>query len=125
MGLSFNDVNVRGSFTWVKCNDDAKSHVFRQLFVNKHGGIFEKKDRYWEWNPSQHQLINIDSSQPLESKENSIKTWFFMKDGNVVETQNILDFCKKNNLTRSSIYELIAGKKRQHKGYYFLKIVHS
>lgn len=122
MGLSFNDVNNRGSFTWTKCNDDAKSHIFRQLFVNKHGGRFERKDRYWEWNLSESQLINIDASEP-ENDTIKTKTWIFIKDGNYVETQNILDFCKKNDLTRSSIYELIAGKKRQHKGYYFHKIV--
>ena len=105
MGLSFSDVNVRGSFTWIKCNDDAKSAAFRQLFVNKHGGKFERKDRSWEWTPLYHQIINIDASEPKETVK-QIKNWVFKdSEGKEHTIQNIIEFCKEHNLTRSSIYE--------------------
>jgi len=122
MGLSFSDVNVRGSFTWVKCNDDAKSATFRQLFVNKHGGKFERKDKFWEWTPLNHQIINIDASEPKEvTKE--VKNWVFVDStGKEYIIQNILEFCKEQDLTRSSIYEVISGKRKQHKGFSLVKI---
>jgi len=129
MGLSFNDVNVRGSFTWVKCNDDAKSRIFRQIFINKHGGVFVQKDRYWEWNPSHDQMIQIDPLPPkelVEYLEENAKTWVFKnKDGKELKTQNILEFCKHYGLTRSSIYEIISGKRKQHKGYTFVEILNN
>ena len=33
MALSLNDVNRKYTFTWIKCNDDAKSPYFRKLFI--------------------------------------------------------------------------------------------
>jgi hypothetical protein len=126
MGLSFSDVNVRGSFTWVKCNDDAKSKVFRQLFTSKHGGEFIRKDnKFWEWVPSAHQMIEIDPSPPpeLPLQENA-KTWIFKDpDGKEIKTQNIIDFCKRYDLTRSSVYDIISKKRKHHKGYTFIEIL--
>jgi hypothetical protein len=125
MGLSFNDVNIRGSFTWIKCNDDAKSGMFRDLFVNKHGGKFERKNKYWEWSPIHTEIINIDSSQPKET-EKEIKNWIFKNtEGKEYKTQNILEFCKEHDLTRSSVYEVISGKRKHHKGFSLVKIYNS
>ena len=60
MSLTFNDVNKRGSYTWIKCNDDAKSSYFRNTFLQKHGGEFVKNGRHWEWTPSRDQIIFLE-----------------------------------------------------------------
>jgi hypothetical protein len=127
MGLSFNDVNRRNSFTWVKCNDDARSGYWRGLFVGKHGGTFTRNGRYWEWNPNQEQMIVLEPSiaEPPQSNDpqEPCKTWSFKNtDGNIIKTKNIQEFCKKNKLTRSSLYEVISGKRKQHKGFSFIEI---
>jgi hypothetical protein len=124
MGLSLNDVNRRYSFTWVKCNDDAKSTFFRDLFVKKFGGTFIKSGRHWEWNPTDDQLITLESSisQPPQEPQEPSKTWIFKNiDGDIIKTKNIQDFCKQNALTRSSLYEVISGKRKHHKGFSFVE----
>jgi hypothetical protein len=124
MGLSFNDVNRKGSFTWVKCNDDAKSSLFRSMFIQKHGGEFKIVGKYWEWNPSNSQLIFIDPFSAEEKLDENAKTWVFKNpDGVEIKTQNILEFCKRYDLTRSSVYEIISGKRPAHKGYTFVEIL--
>jgi hypothetical protein len=125
MALSFNDVNRRNSFTWIKCNDDAKSVFFRNTFVAKYGGEFVKNGRYWEWKPKQEEMIELNQSiieEPVSENEPS-KTWSFKNpNGDIVKTQNLQEFCKENNLTRSSLYEVISGKRQNHKGYSFIEI---
>jgi hypothetical protein len=122
MALTFNDVNKRGSYTWIKCNDDAKSSYFRGLFVQKHGGEFVRNGRNWEWNPSKEQIIFLEPIyvQPgnKETKPTGEKIWKFKNEtGEIFETKNLQEFCKEHNLTRSSIYEVISGKRKSHKGY--------
>jgi len=125
MALSFNDVNKRNSFTWIKCNDDAKSVFFRNTFVTKYGGEFVKNGRYWEWKPKQEEMIELNQSiieEPVSENEPT-KTWSFKNpNGDIVKTQNLQEFCKENNLTRSSLYEVISGKRQNHKGYSFIEI---
>ena len=122
MALTFNDVNKRGSYTWIKCNDDAKSSYFRGLFVQKHGGEFVRNGRNWEWNPSKEQIIFLEPIyiEPgnKETKPIGEKIWKFKNaTGEIFETKNLQEFCKEHNLTRSSIYEVISGKRKSHKGY--------
>jgi hypothetical protein len=122
MALTFNDVNKRGSYTWIKCNDDAKSSYFRGLFVQKHGGEFVRNGRNWEWNPSKEQIIFLEPIyiEPgnKETKPTGEKIWKFKNEtGEIFETKNLQEFCKEHNLTRSSIYEVISGKRKSHKGY--------
>lgn len=125
MGLSFNDVNRRNSYTWVKCNDDAQSLYFRNKFIQKYGGEFVKNDKEWEWIPLKDQFIILEPniskpSRPIRSEPS--KTWVFLNSsGEKVKTKNIQEFCKENKLTRSSLYEVITGKRKSHKGYSFLE----
>ena len=126
MALSLNDVNRRNSFTWIKCNDDAKSGFFRQQFINRFGGEFLKVGRSWEWSPTKEQIIVLEASisNPPQSNEpvEPSKTWLFKnKDGDIIKTKNVQEFCKQNALTRSSLYEVISGKRKQHKGFTFLE----
>ena len=127
MALLFNEVNKKGSYTWTRCNDDAKANFFRNSFVSKHGGIFNKTGRDWEWGPSAEQLIALDPSicEPANSENIDIaqeKSWSFVDESGVIlTTTNIQEFCKQHNLTRSSLYEVIAGRRKTHKGYSLVK----
>jgi hypothetical protein len=127
MALSFSDVNKRGSYTWIKCNDDARSSYFRDSFISKHGGKFIKSGRYWEWTPSNDQIIFLEPIyiKPAEktSSKSGEKVWVFQKDSTVYETKNLQEFCKQHDLTRSSLYEVISGKRKFHKGYFLVEIV--
>jgi hypothetical protein len=88
MALSFNDVNKRGSYTWVKCNDDARSSYFRDNFISKHGGKFIRSGTKWEWVPLENQIIFLEPSfvQPAnkEEKKEEIKEkcWVFSDESN-------------------------------------------
>lgn len=126
MGLSFNDVNRMYSYTWVKCNDDAKSSYFRGLFTGKYGGQFSRSGKYWEWTPSKEEIITLEPSisEPSSPEESEpSKTWIFKNpDGDIIKTKNIQEFCKKYSLTRSSLYEVISGKRSSHKGFSLVEI---
>lgn len=123
MALSLNDVNNKGSFTWIRCNDDARSYYFRSLFCQKYGGSFTKSGRYYEWSPSENEL-QLPEEPVIVVNNEPKKTWIFKDpDGNVVKTTNIQTFCKDYNLTRSSLYDVITGKRSAHKGYSFIETV--
>lgn len=123
MALSLNDVNNKGSFTWIRCNDDAKSFYFRNLFCQKYGGYFTKSGRYYEWSPSENEL-QLPEEPVIVVNNEPKKTWIFKDpDGNTVKTTNIQTFCKEYNLTRSSLYDVITGKRSTHKGYSFIETV--
>lgn len=123
MGLSLNDVNRKFSFTWIKCNDDAKSQHFRDLFIKKYGGKFSKIGRHWEWTPTVDQIIVLEpsiSKPPQAQVQEPTKTWTFIDPtGSVIKTKNIQEFCKSYDLSRSSLYEVISGKRKSHKGFLF------
>ena len=130
MALSFNDVNKRGSYTWIKCNDDAKASYFRNMFTSKHGGKFIRTSNTWEWVPLEDQIIILEPSfsQPAnkeeEKEEIKEKCWIFSDEsGKKYVTKNIQEFCKDNNLTRSSLYEVISGRRKSHKGFKLDKII--
>jgi hypothetical protein len=125
MALSFNDVNRRHSFTWTKCNDDAKSGFFRDMFIRKFGGEFNRQGRHWEWSPTQEQIIVLEpsiSEPPIQEPEEPSKTWVFKNiDGDLIKTKNIQEFCRDHALTRSSLYEVMSGKRKHHKGFSFIE----
>ena len=125
MALSFNDVNRRRSFTWTKCNDDAKSGLFRNMFIEKFGGEFIRNGREWEWTPTKEQIISLEPSiaePPPQEPQEPTKTWVFKNtEGEIIKTKNIQEFCRDNALTRSSLYEVISGKRKHHKGFSFVE----
>lgn len=46
------------------------------------------------------------------------KTWSIVSPtGEVLTVTNLSKFCKENNLNTSSMYEVMSGKRRTHKGY--------
>lgn len=107
--LRLEEVNRRNSVTWTACNDDSRSAIWRKLFIESFGGKFIKEGRYWKWDENK--------------KEQFIprKSWIFNdKNNKEVRITNFTEYCKEHDLSRSAMYEVMSGKRRQHKGYTFL-----
>ena len=122
MHLFKNDINRKGSQTWLNCNDNSRSKLYRNLFVQKNGGKFELVGGSWRWtDDTKVDSINVDSIQ--ESDTPKIKTWIFEDaSGTKHSTTNLTEFCKTNDLSRAKIYELINKTRNSHKGYKFVAI---
>jgi hypothetical protein len=101
------DINKKYSPTWVYCNDNTRSKIFREKFVKEFGGEFIKESRYsYKW-------------QEIKKKPKR-KFIFEDRDGTVYVVENMYDFCKKNNLKRPALYEVVVGKRKSHRGYRFI-----
>ena len=69
-------VNRRNSRLWVKMNEDAKSHHFRNRFIENHGGKFVKEGKYWKWIAIDFEKLIIEktkTNQQIKIKEKKIK----------------------------------------------------
>lgn len=104
--LKLEEVNNKNSVTWIACNDDSRSNYWRSLFLDKYGGEFIKEGRYWKW-------------QELQNKPYHYYLYSDASD-HIVKIDHMSDFCKKNNLNRSAMYEVKTGKRKQYKGYKYL-----
>lgn len=106
--LKLEDVNKKYSQTWVKCNDDAQSKFFRNKFIEQFGGEFieERKEFTWREIP----------------KPTAVRRKFIFEDpeGRIHFVDNMYDFCKKRELKRAAMYEMISGKRKQYKKYKFV-----
>lgn len=105
--LKFEDVNKKYSQTWIKCNDDSKSKYFRNKFIEQFGGEFVKEGRDYRWK----------KIEPVSLRRKFV---FEGPDGTMHFVENVYDFCKRNDLNRSPMYEMIAGKRKQYKKYKFV-----
>jgi hypothetical protein len=101
--LKIEEVNVKNSNTWTACNDDSRSNYWRSLFLEQNGGEFVKEGRYWKW----------------QKIEDPVGHFYLFTDinNNVVKIDNMLEYCRKNNLSRAALYEVMSGKRKQYKGY--------
>tara|TARA_Y100001963_G_scaffold22202_1_gene29041 strand:- start:2161 stop:2523 length:363 start_codon:yes stop_codon:yes gene_type:complete len=113
MAYSFDkeDVNKKHTLTWTKVNDDARRNHFRAEFLKKFGGEFiEGNAGLVTWKP------HVAEEKPPVAKE--IRTICLINpDGEVVEVQNFTKYCRDNDLSRSAMYEVLRGKRKQHKGF--------
>jgi hypothetical protein len=107
--LKIEDVNKRYSQTWVKCNDDAQSKFFRKKFIEQFGGEFIKEGREHKW----QKIVPVVVSPRR-------KLVFEGPDGKIHFIENLYDFCKKNDLNRTPMYDLMTGKRKQYKKYKFI-----
>jgi len=105
--LKFEDVNRKYSQTWVKCNDDSQSKFFRNKFIEQFGGEFIKEGREYRWK----------KIEPVNPRRKFI---FEGPDGKIHIIENLYDFCKKNDLNRSPMYDMMSGKRKQYKKYKFV-----
>lgn len=101
--LKLEEVNKKNSVTWTACNDDSRSNFWRSLFLEKYGGEFVRDGRNWKW----QQIPEVAGHYYLFTDANN----------NMVKIDNMLDFCRRNNLNRSALYEVKMGKRKQYKGY--------
>jgi len=100
-------INKVNSREWIRANELANSNKYRDSFVSKYGGIFEKKGNVWFWNQN-----------PPEQEKIPNKLWLFTKnDGLVFVVDNFMEFCRNHDLSKSAMYELMAGKRKSHKGF--------
>lgn len=105
--LRLEEVNKRNSVTWTACNDDSRSNIWRNLFIDSFGGNFVRNGRYWKWEENKKQEVPR-------------KCWIFSKDNKEIKISHFTDYCKENDLNRSAMYEVIKGKRKQYKGYTFV-----
>ena len=102
-------INRVNSKEWVKANSTTNSHLYREAFIKKYGGIFEKIGNAWKWN------------EKVPTKEEPTKMWIFHKaDGGTFVVTNFMEFCRNHELNKSAMYEVMGGKRKSHKG--FIKV---
>jgi hypothetical protein len=106
--LKLEDVNKKYSQTWVKCNDDAQSKFFRNKFIEQFGGEFIQDKNTFSWR---------EIPKPVNIRRKFI---FEDPEGKIHFIENMYDFCKKRDLNRAPMYEMIAGKRKQYKKYKFI-----
>jgi hypothetical protein len=123
-------VNKRNTRTWIRLNEDAKSGMFRDKFIQQFGGKFVKEGRYWKWLELDFEKIFL---QEIEEKIKEFKipepvikvergkSFVFTKNGEEVYVKNLLEFCMDNKLVRGAMYDLMSGKRKTYKGYKFLR----
>lgn len=130
-------VNKKNTKTWIRINDDAKSHIFREKFIQQFGGKFVKDGRYWKWLELDFEKALLEEIQKnakeFEDKVNEFKmpepvikvergkSFVFTKNGEEVFIKNLLEFCMDNKLVRGAMYDLMSGKRKTYKGYKFLR----
>ena len=106
-------INRRNTKTWVLCNDNSKSNIYRDKFLGEHGGEFITKGRYWEWRC-------IDTIE--DEIEKTQQYLFIDKQGIKFIVENVSKFCRDNELNKSAIYKVMSGERKHHKGFICKKI---
>ena len=130
-------VNKKNTKTWIRLNDDAKSHIFREKFIHQFGGKFVKDGRCWKWLEMDFEKALLEEIQKntreFEAKVKEFKipepvvkvergkSFVFTKNGEEVYVKNLLEFCMDNKLVRGAMYDLMSGKRKTYKGYKFLR----
>jgi hypothetical protein len=123
-------VNKRNTRTWIRLNEDAKSGMFREKFIQQFGGKFVKEGRYWKWleldfekmflQEIEEKVKEFKIPEPVIKVERG-KSFVFTKNGEEVYVKNLLEFCMDNKLVRGAMYDLMSGKRKIYKGYKFLR----
>jgi len=100
-------VNIRNTREWIKINDNSKSYLHREKFIAEHGGEFIKNGSSWVW-----QIIHSSSKEDR-------KPLYEFKDKNGVTylVDNLMKFCRQNDLNKSAIYKVMNGERSHHKGF--------
>ena len=103
-------INRRNTRDWIKCNDDSRAHVWRDRFIEEHGGQFVQDGRNWRW----EELKIIEDIRIKQERKEFI---FINKDGVEFLTDNFTKFCRKNDLNKSAMYKVMSGERNHHKGF--------
>lgn len=101
-------VNRKGSKLWTQMNDNAKSDLFRQRFIQENGGFFFMNGKHWNWKSA----VKEKNGYWLKRVDTGEKTFF----------ENMTEFGNKNGLTPVKICELLNGKRKTYKGWTAVEI---
>ena len=105
--MNIEEVNKQYSNTWTRINDDSRREHFRREFLEKFGGEFiPQKHGFVEW-----RKVEEKKSQPVRLIS------VINPEGNEVQIENFTKYCRENDLSRSAMYEVLKGKRKQHKGF--------
>ena len=108
-------INRRNTRTWILCNDNSKSNIHRDKFLAEHGGEFVKNGRFWVWQ-------TIHSSVTDEVNERTAMYEFKDNEGKTYLVDNLMKFCRENDLNKSAIYKVMGGERTHHKGFTCKKV---
>lgn len=97
------EVNRRGSKTWLMMNDNSKARFFREQFVSRNGGSFYREGRNWQWRSP----VTEKNGYWLKRVDNGEKVFF----------ESMTEFGNKHGLTPVKICELMNGKRKTYKGW--------
>ena len=106
-GLIKEDANKKHSYTWTKLNDDASKKMWRRKFTEQFGGYFEGK--VWK--------ETITKPESKSEVKETRKILVINPDGEVDIVENFTKYCRERELSRSAMYEVMKGLRKQHKGY--------
>lgn len=90
------------------CSFCATNHIEYTSLIMVHSGKLLHYKGYRKY-------INNDSLIPYERR--GVKTYKFIKDCKIVETDNLKRFCKENNLLYTVMVSVNSGKYNNHRGY--------
>ena len=106
--LNIEEINRLHSPTWVACNDNSKSKLYRNQILSEYGGEFIKDGKYLKWQeipPIKKVYVPVRLLKILDPS------------GKCIEIDNMTDYCQQNNLSKAAMYEVIRGVRKSHKGY--------
>jgi len=109
-------VNTRNTREWIKCNDDAKSHIWRNKFIEEHSGTFVQDKKQWIWEEKEE---IVPDTRLKQTRKEYI---FINKDGVEFLTDNFTKFCRKHDLNRSALIKVMSGERKHHKGFTVIKL---
>jgi len=101
-------VNRKGSKLWTQMNDNSKSALHRQQFIQQHGGFFTLIGKYWNWTSA----VKEKNGYWLKRVDSGEKIFF----------ENMSEFAKSNGMTAVKICELLNGKRKTYKGWTAIEI---
>ena len=105
--MNIEEVNKPNSSTWTRINDDSRKQHFRKEFLQKFGGEFiPRNNGFVEWKRAEEK-----KTQPVRIIS------VINPEGIEVQIENFTKYCRDNDLSRSAMYEVLKGKRKQHKGF--------
>ena len=115
-------VNLPNTREWVKCNEDSKAHLWREKFVNIHGGEFKRNERSWQWLEVEEK-VEVEEKPEKNAPANQKQLYIFTDpDGREIITDNLSKFCRENKLNKSTVYLVMNGKRNHHKHFKCRKV---
>jgi hypothetical protein len=124
-------INKKGSFAWIKCNEDAKSHYFREQFLKKFGGNFcQEENGNWLWEELETivEKNDINIHNPVDDEPERLYK-ITTPDNEVFLVENLAEFVEEHkefDLKVKGLYTCSSknskGLKSKYKGFSCIKL---